>query len=489
LASVPAFSAASTRLLTIAVMLCVFSLILGWTRFALTLLPLALALAICYERWLRCRGACVAAHALSTTRAADNIPAEGSSATDGVDVDGHSEDADVATERVRVASLLEGMQAGTATSPPPALLLHSLRKVYPARGGAPTKVAVADLSLSIGKGEVLGLLGANGAGKTSTMAMLTGDTLPTAGLARICGYDLVSELGQVRQVLGYCPQVDPILELMTGREYLLLFARLRGISVDDAIPIVSRLLEQVSLTPHADRLSGSLSGGSKRKLSLAVALVGSPAVVFLDEPSSGMDPVARRRMWDLITRERSKHSIVLTSHSMEECEALCTRIGIMRCGRMRCLGSQQHLKSRFGTEYKLEVRCAEQTAEGGDDTETAVRSLLPGAELSDRHGATLKFRVPSERFVLADIFEAMEKHKQALRVWDYACSQPRLEEIFHAISEPGPRNRACHDGHWTASSYCGPTPSNRLKVAAEAQAQPVCDCEGHSTEAPTLRII
>ena len=122
---------------------------------------------------------------------------------------------------------------------------------------------------------------------------------------------------------------------------------------------VCSALSQVTLTPYADRVCGSYSGGNKRKLSLAIALVGSPAVVFLDEPSSGMDPVSRRHMWEIIMRERTLRSIVLTTHSMEECEALCTRIGIMTAGRLQCLGGQQHLKTKYGGGYMLELRVAD----------------------------------------------------------------------------------------------------------------------------------
>merc|ERR1719446_54668 len=124
--------------------------------------------------------------------------------------------------------------------------------------------------------------------------------------------------------MGYCPQVDPLLELMTARETLTMFAQLKNLPAREIAAIVDDLLQRVTLTPYADRVCGSYSGGNKRKLSLAIALVGSPAVVFLDEPSSGMDPVSRRHMWEIIMRERLVRSIVLTTHSMEECEALCT---------------------------------------------------------------------------------------------------------------------------------------------------------------------
>ena len=238
-------------------------------------------------------------------------------------------------------------------------------------------------------------------------------------------------------------QVDPLLELMTGRETLWLFARLKRIRPSEAATLVCRLLEQVGLSPHADKPCGTYSGGNKRKLSLAIALVGSPAVVFLDEPSSGMDPLARRHMWDVLTEERTRRSIVLTSHSMEECEALCTRIGIMSSGRLRCVGGQQHLKNKFGDEFTLEVRLAAK-GDGGHEpsaaapslharTEAAVQALFPGATLADYHGATLKFRIPSTVATLPDVFEAMEANKAALHIQDYACSQPRLEDIFLGV--------------------------------------------------------
>ena len=188
----------------------------------------------------------------------------------------------------------------------------------------------------------------------------------------------------MRRRLGYCPQQDPLLELMTGRETLLMFARLKNLPEARIGALVAAMLRQTSLLPYADVVAGAYSGGNKRKLSLAIALLGSPAVVFLDEPSSGMDPVSRRFMWDLIisrrisltspphlpqvsrrfmwdliTAERQRRSIVLTTHSMEECEALCSRVGIIAMGRLQCLGGTQHLKSKFGGGYTIELSVGE----------------------------------------------------------------------------------------------------------------------------------
>ena len=164
-----------------------------------------------------------------------------------------------------------------------------------------------------------------------------------------------------------------------------------NLAQENRIPeIVTDLLERVTLTPYADRVCGSYSGGNKRKLSLAIALVGSPAVVFLDEPSSGMDPVSRRHMWDIITRERARRSIVLTTHSMEECEALCTRIGIMTAGRLQCLGGQQHLKIKYGHGYALELRCERQDEQRVGQ---AIPQLFPGAIFNSCHAGECRARV------------------------------------------------------------------------------------------------
>ena len=293
-------------------------------------------------------------------------------------------------------------------------------------------MAVVDLSLGIPRAECFGFLGVNGAGKTTTLSILTGDYLPTSGRALIDGHDVVAQRDAVRERVGYCPQANPLIELMTARETLVMFARLKNIA-EGAIPsLVDGLLEKVTLTPYADRLCGSYSGGNKRKLSLAIALVGSPAVVFLDEPSSGMDPVSRRHMWDIIMRERCARSIVLTTHSMEECEAVCTRIGIMTAGRLQCLGGQQHLKTKYGGGYSLELRCS---AGRADAVRAAVPRLFPGARLESVHADRFKYELPMAGLDLSAIFETMEASKESLGVLDYSASQPSLESIFLAIAK------------------------------------------------------
>jgi len=372
------------------------------------------ALTLWYERRQRRGGRTAEARA-----AADLAMREGGSS-------GFVEEEDVAAERMRVETL------GAAGAADSAVWIQKLRKVYPARGKAAPKVAVVDLSLGVPKAECFGFLGVNGAGKTTTLSILTGDYLPTAGQAWIDGHDIVADRKRVRDRMGYCPQVDPLLELMTARETLVMFARLKNLPEAIIPSTVRTLLEKVTLTPYADRVAGSYSGGNKRKLSLAIALIGSPAVVFLDEPSSGMDPVSRRHMWDIITRERAMRSIVLTTHSMEECEALCTRIGIMTAGRLQCIGGQQRLKSKFGGGYTLEMRVKE-----GYEASVLEKApeLFPGASLEHNHAGKLRYTLPLSSVSLSAVFERMEGSKEGLGVLDYSCAQPSLESIFLKIAE------------------------------------------------------
>ncbi|XP_075300324.1 phospholipid-transporting ATPase ABCA7 isoform X3 [Opisthocomus hoazin] len=325
------------------------------------------------------------------------------------------EDVDVARERAKVGS-----------TPPQShlLLLKDLTKVY-RRGKAP---AVDRLCLAVPPGECFGLLGVNGAGKTSTFKMLTGDTEVTLGEAWLKGHSVLSDLQSVHQHMGYCPQFDAVTDLLTGREHLQFYSRLRGIPEEDTHRVAQWGIATLGLGPHADRPAGKYSGGNKRKLSTAIALLGSPPVVFLDEPTTGMDPRARRFLWDCILGVvREGRSVVLTSHSMEECEALCTRMAIMVNGRFRCLGSAQHLKSRFGAGYAVAVRAG---GPGPGPAEQLMRGLFPGVAPSERHGGLLRYRLPPRPGALASLFSVLAAQRGPCHIQDYSVSQTTLEQVF-----------------------------------------------------------
>ncbi|EQC35872.1 hypothetical protein SDRG_06622 [Saprolegnia diclina VS20] len=257
--------------------------------------------------------------------------------------------------------------------------MSSLRKVY--KDG---KVGLATLSLGLPRGECFGFLGTNGAGKSTTMKILTGEIAASSGSAQLRGLDIVSQQLAIRRYIGYCPQFDALLDNLTVREHLELFATLKGVPSAHTRRVVDAKIEHLGLTPFEHCLAKTLSGGTKRKLSVAIALIGAPPMLFLDEPSTGMDPASRRFLWELVAdvSTRSKTSTVfLTTHSMEECEALCTRVGIMVDGRLRCLGSIQHLKSRFGDGLLLHLKLTPVTARDVDDM-LATHPAFPMQSLS-----------------------------------------------------------------------------------------------------------
>uniref|UniRef100_A0A8C1ZPW8 P-type phospholipid transporter n=1 Tax=Cyprinus carpio TaxID=7962 RepID=A0A8C1ZPW8_CYPCA len=327
------------------------------------------------------------------------------------------EDEDVARERQRIMS---GAGQGDI------LELRQLTKVYKRK----QKPAVDRLCVGIPPGECFGLLGVNGAGKTSTFKMLTGDSVVTKGEAFLAGKSILREIDEVHQNMGYCPQFDAINDLLTGREHLEFYAILRGVPEKEVCEVAEWGIRKLGLVKYVDKKAGSYSGGNMRKLSTAISLIGAPPVVFLDEPTTGMDPKARRALWNCIHSViKEGRSVVLTSHSMEECEALCTRMAIMVNGRFRCLGSVQHLKNRFGDGYTIILRVA------GPDPDLQpvmkfIESELPGSTLKEKHRNMLQYQLPSSLTSLAHIFSILAKNKEFLRIEDYSVSQTTLDQVF-----------------------------------------------------------
>lgn len=197
----------------------------------------------------------------------------------------------------------------------------------------------------------------NFSGKTTTFKMITGDETIDQGSIIIDSIPLNQSLRKAQRRMGYCPQFDALIDLLTGEETLYLFARLRGVKEFVIPQIANALIDLMDLRKHAKKPVYAYSGGNKRKLSAAVAIIGDPSIIFLDEPTTGMDPRARRHFWNAIAQFRDHGKpIILTSHSMEECEALCTRLAIMVNGKFKCIGSIQHLKSKFGEGILIKIK-------------------------------------------------------------------------------------------------------------------------------------
>ncbi|XP_033117050.1 phospholipid-transporting ATPase ABCA1-like isoform X2 [Anneissia japonica] len=334
------------------------------------------------------------------------------------------EDEDVARERQRVLS-------GRASTD--LMRLENLTKVYRTSRGL--NLAVDGITFGIPKGECFGLLGVNGAGKTTTFKMLTGDTNVTCGTAYVNSYSILTDMVKVNQNMGYCPQFDALDSLLTGREHLEFYARLRGVPEEDIKKEAENGIKRLGLVQYADRSAGSYSGGNKRKLSTAIALIGNPAIVFLDEPTTGMDPKARRFLWNCITSMvKEGRSVILTSHSMEECEALCTRIAIMVNGRFKCLGNIQHLKNKFGDGYTITIRV------GGHQPQLRpvidfMSHTFPHANLKEYHHNMMEFQIPSPKTFLSKLFGQLEAYKQRLNIEDYSVSQTTLDQVFISFAK------------------------------------------------------
>ncbi|XP_036175421.1 ATP-binding cassette sub-family A member 12 isoform X5 [Myotis myotis] len=330
------------------------------------------------------------------------------------------EDEDVRTERLRVEN-----GAGEFDL----VQLHRLTKSYQLIHKK--IIAVNNISIGIPAGECFGLLGVNGAGKTTIFKMLTGDIIPSSG--HILIRNKTGSLAHVdshSSLVGYCPQEDALDDLVTVEEHLYFYARIHGIPEKDIKETVHKLLRRLHLVPYKDRATSRCSYGTKRKLSTALALIGKPSILLLDEPSSGMDPKSKRHLWKIISEEvQNKCSVILTSHSMEECEALCTRLAIMVNGRFQCIGSLQHIKSRFGRGFTVKVH-VKNTKASMEALTRFMQLHFPKTYLKDQHLSMLEYHVPVTAGGVANIFDLLETNKTALNITNFLVSQTTLEEVF-----------------------------------------------------------
>ena len=239
-------------------------------------------------------------------------------------------------------------------------MTKNLRKIY--RNGCLSKakdntIAIKNLNFCIKPGECFGLLGLNGAGKTTTFKCITQEIAQDNGSIFINGQNIAGRFNELNELFGYCPQFDAIFEHLTVYENLEFFARIKGIKYTLINKLVNSMIKEMSLEEFTDKISGRLSGGNKRKLAVAISLIGNHPIILLDEPSTGMDPEARRFMWSVIHKISTKgSSVIMTTHSMDEAETLCKRMGIMVNGEFVCLGKANEIKEKYGFGYEIDVR-------------------------------------------------------------------------------------------------------------------------------------
>ncbi|CAE6075406.1 unnamed protein product [Arabidopsis arenosa] len=315
-----------------------------------------------------------------------------------------------------------------------AIVCDKLRKVYPGRDGNPPKKAVRGLSLTVPSGECFGMLGPNGAGKTSFINIMTGLVKPTSGAAFVQGLDICKDMDRVYTSMGVCPQHDLLWETLTGREHLLFYGRLKNLKGSDLNQAVEESLKSVNLFHGgiADKPAGKYSGGMKRRLSVAISLIGNPKVVYMDEPSTGLDPSSRKNLWTVIKHAKKNTAIILTTHSMEEAEFLCDRLGIFVDGRLQCIGNPKELKGRYGGFYVFTMTTS---LEHEKDVEVLVRDVSPNAKKIYHIAGTQKFEIPKDEVRISEVFQAVEKAKSNFKVFAWGLADTTLEDVFIKVAK------------------------------------------------------
>lgn len=315
------------------------------------------------------------------------------------------------------------------------LVTNGLKKTYPAVDGAPPKTACDNLSFAVSNHECFGFLGPNGAGKTTSINLMTGLTPPTKGTVIVAGMDIRTELNRIYSTIGVCPQHDLLWGNLTAREHLLFYGRLKNLTGKALKEACRKGLQDVNLLRNGvgDRVVSSYSGGMKRRLSVAISLIGDPRVVFLDEPSTGLDPASRRQLWKVIKTAQKNAGIVLTTHSMEEAEELCGRIGIFVDGGLRVVGNPKELTSRFGGFLVVSLMTVPEKA---DLLSELVKQEYSFAKCTYSIAGFQKWELPTEHVNIADVFYLVEKLRAAgVELLDWAVANMTLEEVFIKICQ------------------------------------------------------
>ncbi|KAI4374544.1 hypothetical protein MLD38_012526 [Melastoma candidum] len=352
-----------------------------------------------------------------------------------------------------------------------AVQIRGLTKIY--RGATkigcceckrtPAYHALKGLWVNFAKDQLFCLLGPNGAGKTTAINCLTGITPVTGGDALIYGYSIRSSVGMsnIRKIIGVCPQFDILWDLLTGEEHLYLFAKIKGLPPNSIKMVVEKSLTEVRLTESAKMRSGHYSGGMKRRLSVAIALIGDPKLVILDEPTTGMDPITRRHVWDIIEDAKKGRAIILTTHSMEEADILSDRIGIMAKGRLRCIGTSIRLKSRFGTGFVANLsftgsnnlRSPPEEDEVSHSHREAVKQFFKSrldVAPKEENKAFLTFVIPHDReALLKGFFVELQDNETAFGITDIQLGLTTLEEVFLNIAKKAELENAAAEGSST----------------------------------------
>ena len=323
-------------------------------------------------------------------------------------------------------------RAATVESIGPAVIeVADLVKVYPGGRKVEPVRAIDGISFSVGEGEFFGFLGPNGAGKTTTIRILATLLRPTEGRAVVAGHDVVREPAVVRRLVGFAMQTVAVDIMGTGRENLELIGRLHRVPGPELRRRVDELLELMGLAEVSTKLAGTYSGGMKRRLDLASALVHRPRVLFLDEPTEGLDPQSRTALWAELMRVRAAGTTMfLTTHYMEEADRLCDRLAIIDQGRIAVEGSPAELKRGIGSDT-IELTLASDGSDGLVVTQEAVARLLDGFEPLTGSEATptgVRLSVNQAHAVIPEVLRRLDDG--GVRVAGLSMAEPTLDDVF-----------------------------------------------------------
>jgi len=303
-------------------------------------------------------------------------------------------------------------------------------------------LAVNGVYLEVSDNELFALLGHNGAGKSTLFSILTGIAAPTGGKAKICGYDVKTQIEDIRMLMGVVPQFDILWGELTAMEHMRMFAKIKGVPDQAIQKVAEELLTQVGLQDVMNSRAQTFSGGMKRRLSVAISGIGNPKIIFMDEPTTGMDPVSRRDVWELIRQLKKNRTVILTTHAMEEADVLADRIAVIVDGKLKCVGTPLFLKNNFGEGYRITFYCEPDKQER---IKAIMEVLISSAHLLDESGGSMVFTVPITSIQeLSPLFKLVEQDGEPsdiplvneLRslVKECGISHSTLEEVFMKVT-------------------------------------------------------
>ncbi|EGR29336.1 hypothetical protein IMG5_158040 [Ichthyophthirius multifiliis] len=299
-------------------------------------------------------------------------------------------------------------------------------------------VALRDIWFEIDDCELIALLGQNGAGKSTLINVLTGQLAPSEGTAYICDYQISQDMEEIRKYIGVCPQFDILWDELTAQEHLEMYCKIKNMRLEEIPKEIDRRMQEVNMFDRKNQRVGTFSGGQKRRISLAISIIGNPKIVILDEPTTGMDPKTRREVWNIIREIKQNRSIILTTHAMEEADVLSDRIIVMANGQLKALGTSLFLKNQFGDGYTIDIKFNEQYTQKGIQ---AIKCILPGAKIQNKCVGNVVVLVNQveqiKQFykILEDQinFEGINVNEFTKNIKNYGLLNSTLEQVFSNI--------------------------------------------------------